>query len=67
MPHPDQVEPANRIFRPSEEEVRRVTTIVAAFDWPDNRGVGVLAVDGQWSHSFTPRWRRVLVRAAAAT
>lgn len=45
--HPSQLEPANRIFAPTEDEVAFACAIIAAFDEPDNQGKGVLKVEGK--------------------
>lgn len=45
--HPSQIEPCNRIFRPSAEEVTWSEKIIAAFDLPENAGKGVVTVDGK--------------------
>jgi citrate lyase subunit beta / citryl-CoA lyase len=43
--HPDQVAVINARFSPSEEEVKRARTIVAAFE--ANPGAGTLGIDGK--------------------
>lgn len=45
--HPAQVAIANRIFSPSAAEVEWASTVVAAFDKPDNAGKGALKIDGK--------------------
>ena len=45
--HPDQVAAANRAFAPEPDEVAWARTVAAAFDSPENRGKGVLRVDGR--------------------
>jgi len=45
--HPSQIEPANRFFSPSEEELAEARAIVAAFETPENVGKGVLSVKGR--------------------
>lgn len=45
--HPSQIEPANRIFSPSEAEVQEARQIIAAFEAPENAGKGVLSVGGR--------------------
>jgi citrate lyase subunit beta/citryl-CoA lyase len=45
--HPSQIEPANRLFSPSEVEIAEATAIVAAFELPENRGKGVITVGGR--------------------
>ena len=45
--HPDQVTVANEVFAPPETEVDWARKIIAAFDQPENKGKGVITVDGR--------------------
>lgn len=45
--HPAQIEPANRRFGPSEEEIAAARKIVAAFDAPEAQGQGAINIDGE--------------------
>ena len=45
--HPSQIETANRVFSPSEAELSHAKDVVAAFALPENRGKGVIRVNGQ--------------------
>ena len=45
--HPGQIEACNKAFTPSSEEVAQAKAIVLAFDAPENRGRGVIALDGR--------------------
>lgn len=45
--HPNQVEPANTSFAPTEEEVRRAKLVIEAFDKPENAKRGAIRVDGR--------------------
>ena len=45
--HPSQVEPCNEVFAPSAEEVEAARKIIAAFDQPENKGKGAIALDGR--------------------
>ncbi len=45
--HPRQIEPANRVFAPSAEEVEWARTIVTAFDAPENAGRGAIKIEGK--------------------
>jgi citrate lyase subunit beta/citryl-CoA lyase len=45
--HPAQVEPCNEIFSPSDEEVTAAQRIVDAFALPENKGKGVISLDGR--------------------
>ncbi|MGQ4273682.1 HpcH/HpaI aldolase/citrate lyase family protein [Terrihabitans sp. B22-R8] len=45
--HPGQVEPANRLFGPSAEDIAEAHNVIAAFDKPENADRGVIALDGR--------------------
>ena len=45
--HPDQIEPVNRIFRPTEEEIDRARQVVAAFEEAEAKGLGATSLDGK--------------------
>jgi citrate lyase subunit beta/citryl-CoA lyase len=45
--HPNQIEPCNAAFSPSADEVALSRKIIAAFDQPENKGKGVVQVDGR--------------------
>ncbi|HWU60769.1 MAG TPA: CoA ester lyase [Ensifer sp.] len=45
--HPAQIEPANRRFGPSDEEIAAARKIVAAFDAPEAVGQGAINIDGE--------------------
>jgi citrate lyase subunit beta/citryl-CoA lyase len=45
--HPSQVEPCNRIFAPTDQEVAQARAVIAAFAAPENAGKGVIKVDGK--------------------
>ncbi len=45
--HPSQVEPANDIWAPSEDEVDHARRVIAAFDEAVAEGKGVVTVDGR--------------------
>jgi citrate lyase subunit beta/citryl-CoA lyase len=45
--HPSQVGPCNEIFSPTEEEVEWSRKIIAAFAKPENKGMGVIVVEGR--------------------
>lgn len=44
--HPAQIDPANRIFGPSTEEIAEAEAIVAAYAKPENVSRGVIAIEG---------------------
>jgi len=45
--HPSQIEPCNAAFSPSGEEVAQARKMIAAFDLPENKGKGVVQIDGR--------------------
>ena len=45
--HPNQIEPCNKAFSPSTEEVAQARKMIAAFDLPENKGKGVVSIDGR--------------------
>jgi citrate lyase subunit beta/citryl-CoA lyase len=45
--HPNQIEPCNRAFSPSAEEVVWARKMIAAFDMPENKSKGVVVIDGR--------------------
>jgi citrate lyase subunit beta/citryl-CoA lyase len=45
--HPSQIEICNAAFSPSQAEVAQAKKIIAAFDRPENKGKGVIELDGR--------------------
>jgi citrate lyase subunit beta/citryl-CoA lyase len=45
--HPSQIGPCNDVFAPSPAEVEAAKKIIAAFDLPENKGKGAIALDGR--------------------
>lgn len=45
--HPNQIAAANRAFAPDAAEVEAARAIVGAFDLPENRGKGAIALNGR--------------------
>ncbi|MCW5693569.1 MAG: CoA ester lyase [Pseudolabrys sp.] len=45
--HPNQIEPCNTAFSPSEAEVAWARKMIAAFDLPENKSKGVVSIDGR--------------------
>src|SRR3954454_4556967 len=67
--HPTQVEIANRIWAPSEEEVAHARRVIEAFDEAQRDGRGVVTVDGRMIenlHVHTPRRTLSVAEAIAA-
>jgi citrate lyase subunit beta/citryl-CoA lyase len=45
--HPNQIEACNKVFSPSPADVEQARRIIAAFDLPENKGKGVVSIDGR--------------------
>jgi citrate lyase subunit beta/citryl-CoA lyase len=45
--HPNQIEPCNKAFSPSPEEVAWARKMIAAFDLPEYKSKGVVSIDGR--------------------
>jgi citrate lyase subunit beta / citryl-CoA lyase len=45
--HPSQIEPCNTAFSPSPADVEQARKMIAAFDMPENKGKGVVSIDGR--------------------
>jgi citrate lyase subunit beta/citryl-CoA lyase len=45
--HPGQIDPANVAFAPSEEDVTAAKEIIAAFELPENQGLGAINLNGR--------------------
>lgn len=45
--HPNQVVPCNAAFSPSADEVATARKMIAAFDLPENKGKGVVSIEGR--------------------
>jgi citrate lyase subunit beta/citryl-CoA lyase len=45
--HPSQLEPCNRVFAPTADEVDRSRRIIEAFEHAQAEGRGVVTVDGR--------------------
>jgi len=45
--HPSQIESCNEAFSPSPGEVEQARKMIAAFDQPENKGKGVVSIDGR--------------------
>ncbi len=64
--HPAQLEPCNRVFTPSEQQVERSRRIIAAFEEAGRQGRGVATVDGRMIENLhVEQARRVLALAGA--
>ena len=64
--HPNQVEPCNAVFSPSEDEVAQARKVIAAFDQPENKGKGVVSLDGRMVERMHADIARKVVAVADA-
>ncbi len=64
--HPSQLEPCNRVFAPSDDEIEHSRTIIAAFEEAERDGRGVVTVNGRMVENMhVDNARRTLAMAAA--
>ena len=64
--HPSQVDPCNRIFAPTQDDVEQAERIIQAFEEARRQGRGVVTVDGRMVENLhVDAARRVLAQAAA--
>jgi citrate lyase subunit beta/citryl-CoA lyase len=45
--HPSQIEPCNTAFSPTPADVEQARKMIAAFDLPENKGKGVVSIEGR--------------------
>jgi citrate lyase subunit beta/citryl-CoA lyase len=45
--HPNQIESCNKAFSPSSTEIEQARKMIVAFDLPENKGKGVVSIDGR--------------------
>src|SRR5499433_2092219 len=64
--HPNQIAAANAAFAPSAEEVAQAHTIIAAFELPENRDKGVIALEGRMVERLHAEMARRTVAIAEA-
>jgi citrate lyase subunit beta/citryl-CoA lyase len=64
--HPNQVEPCNEVFSPSIDEVALAKKMIAVFDQPENRGKGVVQIDGRMVERLHAEMARRTVAIAEA-
>jgi citrate lyase subunit beta/citryl-CoA lyase len=64
--HPDQIAVANEVFSPSAEEVAAARKIVAAFELLENKGRGVINLDGRMVELLHAEMARRTVAIAEA-
>ncbi len=64
--HPNQIEPCNKAFSPSEAEVEWARKMIAAFDLPENKSKGVVSIDGRMVERLHAEMARRTVAIAEA-
>jgi citrate lyase subunit beta/citryl-CoA lyase len=64
--HPGQIEPCNKAFSPSPEDVALARKMIAAFDLPENKTKGVLSIDGRMVERLHAEMARRTVAIADA-
>ncbi len=64
--HPNQIAPCNKAFSPSAEEIKQARKIIAAFDLPENKGKGVVSIDGRMVERLHAEMARRTVAIAEA-
>lgn len=64
--HPDQIATVNAVFSPAATEVASAEKIIAAFDLPENKGKGVITVDGRMVELLHAEMARRTLAIAAA-
>ena len=64
--HPSQVQPANEVWAPSDDEIDFSRRVIAAFEDADREGRGVITVDGRMiEHLHVENAKRILAVADA--
>ena len=64
--HPNQVEPCNRIFSPTPEEIIRAQKIVQAFGEAEAAGMGAIQLEGRFiDYPVVKRSKEILALASA--
>ena len=64
--HPSQVELANAIFTPAEDEIARARRVLAAMREAQQSGVGAVTLDGRMIDVASVRQAEAIVRKADA-
>lgn len=62
--HPSQIELANRIYSPSDEEIAGARKMIAAYEKAESEGQGAASVDGVMIDAATARIYQVIVDQA---
>ena len=64
--HPNQIEACNKAFSPSQAEVEQARKLIAVFDLPENKGKGVVSIDGRMVERLHAEMARRTVAIAEA-
>lgn len=64
--HPGQIEVCNEVFSPSPESVAWSRKVIAAFEEPENKSLGVITVDGKMVELLHAQMARRVVAIADA-
>lgn len=64
--HPNQIETCNAAFSPSADDVAQAQKTIAAFDLPENKNKGVVAIDGRMVERLHAEMARRTVAIAQA-
>jgi citrate lyase subunit beta/citryl-CoA lyase len=64
--HPNQIEPCNAAFSPTADEIAQARAMIAAFDLPENKGKGVVQIDGRMVERMHAEMARRTVAIAEA-
>jgi citrate lyase subunit beta/citryl-CoA lyase len=64
--HPNQIEPCNAAFSPSADEVAQARKMIAAFELPENKGKGVVSINGRMVERLHAEMARRTVAIAEA-
>jgi len=64
--HPNQIEPCNAAFSPSADEVAQARKMIAAFGLPENKGKGVVQIEGRMVERMHAEMARRTVAIAEA-
>jgi len=64
--HPSQIEPVNKVFSPSEDEVEYAGKVVEAFSEAEAKGLGAISLDGKMIDVANFRQAQDLIALAEA-
>ena len=64
--HPSQIDACNAAFTPSAEEIAQARQTIAAFERPENKGKGVIVIDGRMHERLHADMARQTVAIAEA-